>query len=199
MSHNISIGINCNLADMNAKGVQEMLAELGWKILGPGMYKGYGSQKPISVENRVAIPREHMRAKGSDYGELTPDGKHVIVGISQGKAKVVPGQKPDAPTMKVQLDDIGSKDVIKMIEGAVACGKSLDKVDRMTASARAAGEAVQFDRNAYKKQIAAALVGGGKVKVSGSYGQGPATATPPVPPRRVTPTQAPAPQRERIR
>jgi hypothetical protein len=102
--------------------------------------------------------------------------------------------------MKVQLDDIGSEKVVKMIEGAVACGKSLTKVDRMTGAARASGETVQFDRNAYKKQLAASLVTGSKTKASGSYAQGTGTPTPPVPPRRTTPTQAPtAPEKERIR
>ena len=121
MSHNITIGINCSLADVNAKGVQEMLAELGWKILGPGTYKGFGGQKPVSVENRVAIPSAHMRAKDSPYGERTVlDGKeYVIVGISQGKAKVVPGQKPEAPMMKVQLDDIGRQNRVAALDAHV--------------------------------------------------------------------------------
>ena len=197
------------MADLNAKGVQEMLNELGWKILGKGEYKGFGNQAAISVENRVAIPEGVMRAKGSGYGEhLSPEdtakmglkGTYRVVGMNSGEAKqtIGPDGKPQtvqAP-MKVALDDIGAKEVVKMIEGAIACGKSLDKVDRMIGAARSSGETVEFDRNAYKKQIATALISGGKVKVSGVY----TTAAPmrpsqiaPPPPVRTTP------QRERVR
>lgn len=137
MSHNITVkmGIPCSM--IQSAPVKSILEEeLGWKILGPGIYKGYSGRDNIKADVLVAIPveqaprwGERKRIDGKDYmvialqEESAPDE---TVTTPTGRTYTKPGMKTTKMTLDQGYGEEGvkqreaiSNNIMGVIEGAI--------------------------------------------------------------------------------
>jgi hypothetical protein len=172
------------MQDLRNSLVQQILEEeMGWKILGPGVYKGFGGQKPIQSDMLVGVPQ----GEAPTYNEVRKiDGKnYAIISIKSTPGKVIgteetmlgPTEKRTPGSIEVTMDQGTSGDAAKIkniqgiIERATIVAKTAQKTMQIMDTVEAAeGVSMSVNKQQVRKTLGQYVRSGQTQRVEVRYG-----------------------------
>ena len=141
MSHTTTVGIDCVMADLQDQVVNEILDDLGWKIVEPAavgltdnIYRGFYGKDKVSIDRVILVPEDQAGRYGVDAHLSDEQRKTLNIPEDAGGYKIV-GLKEGAPAKgqkgpgKLQIVvDEAQVGLRERIEGSIAGGVAYRQV-----------------------------------------------------------------------